>query len=113
MDTDSVRSFTDEQVLTEFGKAMLAHSYGHYDFTGRMEVSRAEALRQMGAANAEGNLGRPLRSVGCHLDTRVTSRRCSSQAVSGSLVREVAVDGGAGHAEHLRDVGGRVPFSRR
>ena len=48
MDTDSVRSFTDEQVLNEFGKAMLAHSYGYYDFTDRMEVLRAEALRRMG-----------------------------------------------------------------
>jgi hypothetical protein len=29
MDTDSVRSFTDERVLNEFGKAMFAHSYGY------------------------------------------------------------------------------------
>ena len=48
MDRDSVRSLTDEQVLKEFGKAMLAHSYGYYDFTDRMEVLRAEALRRMG-----------------------------------------------------------------
>jgi hypothetical protein len=48
MDIDSVRSFTDEQVLKEFGKAMLAHSNGYYDFTARMEVLRAEALRRMG-----------------------------------------------------------------
>ena len=46
--TDSVRWLTDEQVLKEFGKAMLAHSYGYYDFTDRMEVLRAEALRRMG-----------------------------------------------------------------
>jgi hypothetical protein len=26
---DTVRSFTDEQVLNEFGKAMVAHSYGY------------------------------------------------------------------------------------
>ena len=48
MDADSVRWFTDEQVLKEFGKAMLAHSFGYYDFTDRMEVLRAEALRRMG-----------------------------------------------------------------
>jgi hypothetical protein len=48
MDADSVRWFSDEQVLTEFGKAMLAHSYGYYDFTDSMEVLRAEALRRMG-----------------------------------------------------------------
>ena len=54
IDTDSVRSFTDEQVLQEFGKAMLAHSYGYYDFTDRMEVLRAEALRRMGESKAEG-----------------------------------------------------------
>jgi hypothetical protein len=50
--TDSVRSLTDEQVLKEFGKAMLAHSYGYYDFTDRMEVLRAEALRRMGESES-------------------------------------------------------------
>ena len=54
MDTDSLRSFTDEQVLKEFGKAMLAHSYGYYDFTDRMEALRAEALRRMRESEAEG-----------------------------------------------------------
>lgn len=48
MDDDSVRALTDEQVLAEFGKAMVAHSYGYYDFSDRMEVLRAEALRRMG-----------------------------------------------------------------
>jgi hypothetical protein len=48
MGSDSVRGFTDERVLKEFGKAMVAHSYGYYDFTERMEVLRAEALRRMG-----------------------------------------------------------------
>jgi hypothetical protein len=48
MDTGTVRSFTDERVLNEFGKAMVAHSYGYYDFTDRMEVLRTEALRRMG-----------------------------------------------------------------
>lgn len=52
MDTDSVRSFTDEQVLSEFGKAMVAHSYGYYDFTDRMKVLRAEALRRMGRTHS-------------------------------------------------------------
>ena len=47
MDTDAARSFTDEQEFREFGKAMLAHSYGYYDFTERMEDLRAEALRRM------------------------------------------------------------------
>ena len=47
MDADTVRSFTDERVLNEFGKAMVAHCYGYYDFTDRMEVLRAEALRRM------------------------------------------------------------------
>ena len=47
MDLHTVRAFTDEQVLDEFGKAMLAHSYGYYDFTDRMEILRAEALRRM------------------------------------------------------------------
>ena len=45
-------AFTDEQVLNEFGKAMLAHSYGYYDFTDRMEVLRAEALRRMGESKS-------------------------------------------------------------
>jgi hypothetical protein len=51
-DTNSVRSFTDEQMLKEFGKAMLAHSYGYYDFTERMEILRAEALRRMGESKS-------------------------------------------------------------
>jgi hypothetical protein len=47
VDADSLRSLTDEQVLNEFGKAMVAHSYGYYDFTERMEALRGEALRRM------------------------------------------------------------------
>ena len=49
LDTDSVRSFTDEQVLSEFrGKPWFAHSYGYYDFTDRMKVLPSRALRRMG-----------------------------------------------------------------
>ena len=69
MDSDSVRSLTDEQVLKEFGKAMLAHSYGYYDFTDRMEVLRAEALRRMGESKSlKESLGRPLASRGLPFD---------------------------------------------
>jgi hypothetical protein len=55
MDTDTVRSFTDERVLNEFGKAMVAHSYGYYDFTDRMQVLRAEALRRMARSKSPAN----------------------------------------------------------
>jgi hypothetical protein len=55
MDTDVVRSFTDERVLNEFGKAMFAHSHGYYDFTDRMEVLQAEALRRMGESKSSVN----------------------------------------------------------
>ena len=52
MDTETLQSFTDERVLNEFGKAMVAHSYGYYDFTDRMQLLRAEALRRMGGSKS-------------------------------------------------------------
>jgi hypothetical protein len=39
-DADTVRSFTDERVLDEFGNAMVAQSRGYYALTDRMAAPR-------------------------------------------------------------------------